>query len=157
MKCGSILIFNRVYIVILTPIGPLPALLACFFSFCLPASLFLIIGQATIYRAAGLESLFPPSFPPRHPRLAHSDASISAGLNPSSSSMPLCSKRHPASFALFVTFIADDALRKNLSRPIIFLIILVSLGVVAHQGLYLTLLEAQDAAEVAVLSSYILL
>ena len=49
------MIFNRVYIVILTPIGPLPALLACFFSFCLPASLFLIFGQATIYRAAGLE------------------------------------------------------------------------------------------------------
>ena len=146
---------------------------------------------------------FPASLPPHHLRRALPDASISAGLNPSSSlmdlrsrrrpasfalfvttiaddalrkklhfaryiphhlglpssssSMPLCSKRRPASFALFVTFIADDALRKNLSRPIIFLIILVSLGVVAHQGLYLTLLEAQDAAEVAVLSSYILL
>ena len=59
---------------------------------------------------------FPSSRPPRHPRLVLG-ASISAGLNPSSSSMALCSRRRPASIALFVTFIVDDALRKNYSRP----------------------------------------
>ena len=59
MKCGSILIFNRVYIVILTPIGPFPALLVFLF-FCLSASLsLLIIGQAPIYRAGGPVSSFP--------------------------------------------------------------------------------------------------
>ena len=60
--------------------------------------------------------LFPSSRPPRHPRLVLG-ASISAGLDPSSSSMALRSRRRPASFALFVTFIVDDALRKIYLRP----------------------------------------
>ena len=61
-------------------------------------------------------TIFPSSRPPRHPRLVLG-ASISAGLDPSSSSMALRSRRRPASFALFVTFIVDDALRKIYLRP----------------------------------------